>query len=163
MNYEDFENTIGFELPNKIKYIDHSGPPRTHWAFLRNDRTKKLLAYGEEKRIHRPGIEKVRNKLHAEQELLANIERTKSKLTTSEWRGPKTIISVRFSRCGFVGNSKFCSSCAKLIFKKCNAFVSNIMYFENENLCRESIQDICNNTTHSSSMMFRKGLSIMTS
>ena len=163
MNYEDFENIVGFELPNKIKYIDHNGPPRTHWAFLRNDRTNKLLAYGEEKRIRRPGIEKVRNKLHAEQDLLANIERAKSKLTTSEWRGSKTIISVRFSRCGFVGNSKFCSSCAKLILKKCNSFVSNIMYFENDNLCIENIKYICNDATHSSSMIFRKGLSTMTS
>jgi len=162
MHITDFELYVGFELPNKIKYIDPRGPPRTHWAFLRNDRTKKLLLYAGEKRVHQPGPQDVRNKFHAEQELLAIIERNRHKLTTSEWRGSKTIISARFSKCGLVGNSKFCCSCARLILNKCRTFVKNVMYYENGKMYKEPIENICNNATYSTSLIFRKGLTLTT-
>jgi hypothetical protein len=161
VNYEDFERTFGFDIPNKLKYIDKNGPPRTHIAFLKNERTNKLLAYGEEKRIHQPTCEDVRNKFHAEQALLYNINKVRNKVNPNEWRGPKTIISARFSKCGFIGNSKFCSSCAKLLLKKCSSYVDYVAYFENKNLCKVPIKNICKDTTYSTSLQYRHNLRSM--
>jgi len=158
LNFEDFERLFGFEIPNKLKYVDPTGPPRTHIAFLKNERTHKLLAYGEEKRVHPPTYDDVRNKFHAEQTLLFNIGKIRNKVNTNEWRGPKTIISARFSRYGFIGNSKFCSSCAKLLFKKCSLYVDYVAYFEDQILCKIPIQKICKDTTYSTSLQYRHTL-----
>jgi len=159
MKHNDFENIVGFELPKKIKYIDGNGPARTHYAFLKNERTGALLAYAEEKRICMPTTDNVRNKYHAEQLLVNNIEKVRNRYSASEWRGTKTIISARFSKYGFIGNSKFCLSCAKLLLKKCGSYVNYVSYFEDGYIHKKPLENVCDNAHYSTNLLFRKNLS----
>ena len=156
-SFEEAEHIIGCKIPKSIKYSDPTGPPRTHYAMLKNERTGKIIAHASHKRVRRSGPDNVQNTQHAEQELIREVERVKKHMTASEWRGQKTIISARFSRNGHIGNSKVCASCARLIKNKCKGYVKQVMYFSSE---QEplwlSIDDICKDASYSSGDVHRK-------
>ena len=145
--YEDIEERLGCRLPDAIKYVSANSPLIQHVALLFNKRTKQILSYATNKRIcdETNYVRDCRTRIsvHAEQELLNKCGR-QMRIPKNQFRGQKTLISLRFNRSGQMGHSRVCLACAHMISKKCRDWISNIVYMDDSNNLREvSIDEMC--------------------
>ena len=151
--YEDIEERLGCRLPAAIKYVSDNSPLIQHVALLFNQRTRQILSYATNKRITGKQYYDdccTRISVHAEQELLHKCSR-QLRIPKNQFRGQKTLISLRFNRSGQMGHSRVCAACAQMISNKCRDLISNIMYMDDNNTLREvSIDEMCYCATPSS-------------
>jgi hypothetical protein len=151
--YKDIEERLGCQLPAAIKYVSENTPLIQHVALLFNQRTRQILSYATNKRICEQKYYAdccTRISIHAEQELLNKCSR-QLRIPKNQFRGQKTLISLRFNRSGQMGHSRVCAACAQMISNKCRDWISNIVYMDDNNtLCDVSIDEMCYQATPSS-------------
>jgi hypothetical protein len=123
------EMVLQCELPDQCKQMG-SSPAHTHYMFLLNNRTNRIMATTVNSRTSAPGPKHRQNTVHAEISMLRRISRIQRISTPSEWRGTKTLISVRLTHSGVVGNSRVCRTCAAILKKRLAGTIDTVIFFD---------------------------------